>query len=165
MIIKSTYTNSSGQLVKQSYYDEGDLDGVLNDSDFEGTHAFCFCDGKLVLVNHPKVGWIPPGGHREEGENYLQTTEREVREETNMKVLHQEIIGYSVFETPTEISKQTRSLCIVEPYGEFVSDPDGEIREIKLIDPLEYKKYFDWGETGDRIMQRAIELYSNYKNK
>ncbi|KND47635.1 MAG: hypothetical protein AB201_01730 [Parcubacteria bacterium C7867-006] len=165
MIIKSTYTNKSGQLVKQSYYDEGDLDGVLNDMDFEGTHAFCFCDRKLVLVNHPKVGWIPPGGHREEGENYLQTTEREVGEETNMKVLHQEIIGYSVFETPTKISKQTRSLCIVEPYGEFVADPDGEIMEIKLIDPLEYKKYFDWGEVGDRIMQRAMELLNNHLNK
>jgi ADP-ribose pyrophosphatase YjhB (NUDIX family) len=162
MIIKSTFTNNFGQLVRQTYYDEGDLDGVINENDFGGVHAFCFCEGKMVLVNHPKIGWTPPGGAMEQGESYIQTTEREVKEETNMKVLHQELIGYSIFERPDKIVKQTRSFCIVEPNGEFVSDPDGEIMEIKLIDPLEYKKYFDWGETGDRIMQRAIELYNNY---
>ncbi len=27
-----------------------------------------------------------------------------------------------------------------------------------MIDPKEYKKYFDWGEIGDRIINRAVEL-------
>jgi hypothetical protein len=49
----------------------------------------------------------------------------------------------------------------VKPYGDFISDPDGSITEIKLIDPKEYKQYFDWGEIGERIIERAIEL----KNK
>ena len=54
--------------------------------------------------------------------------------------------------------RQTRSFCIVEPYGDFVSDPDGDITEIKLIDQRDYKQYFDWGKVGDRIMERAIEI-------
>ena len=53
---------------------------------------------------------------------------------------------------------QTRSVCIVEPYAPFVSDIDGDIAKIELIDPKDYKKYFDWGEIGDHIMARALEL-------
>jgi len=53
---------------------------------------------------------------------------------------------------------QTRSVCIVEPFGPFTNDPDGDITKIELIDPANYKKYFDWGEIGDHIMQRALEL-------
>ena len=50
--------------------------------------------------------------------------------------------------------------CIVEPYGDFQSDPDGDILEIKLIDPSDYKEYIKWGETGDHLMKRALELKS-----
>jgi hypothetical protein len=47
---------------------------------------------------------------------------------------------------------------MVEPYGPFTSDPDGDVTEIRLIDPADYKKYFDWGEVGERIMERALSL-------
>lgn len=87
---------------------------------------------------------------------------REVREETNMKVLYQEIIGYQDVYEPEKTIRQTRSFCVVEPYGEFVADPDGDITKIELIDPLDYKKYFDWSAIGDRIMQRAIELKKQF---
>ena len=163
MIIKSNYINTSGQKVEQEYYDEEDLVGKLDPKDFGGIHAFCFYNDKLILVNHPKKGWAPVGGGMEKGETYEETTEREVKEETNMKVLHQELIGYSIFKIEDgRIVKQTRSMCIVEPYGEFVSDPDGEIMEIKFIEPSEYKENFDWGETGERIMQKALELKKKY---
>jgi hypothetical protein len=32
------------------------------------------------------------------------------------------------------------------------------IKKIKLIDPKDYKQYFDWGKTGERMMARAIEV-------
>ena len=35
--------------------------------------------------------------------------------------------------------------------------PDG----LKLVDPKDYKQYFDWGRIGERIIERAVEL----KNK
>lgn len=162
MKLTSNFTNSSGEKVFQTYFDGEDLVEVLDKKNFGGSHAYCFCGDKLVLVNHPKGGWMPPGGGMEEGESVEQTVEREVMEETNMKVLHQELIGYSVFEMPTRNVKQTRSMCIVEKIGDFISDPDGEITEIKLIDPQDYKKYFDWGEIGDRIMQKALELKEEY---
>jgi len=37
------------------------------------------------------------------------------------------------------------------------------VTEIKLIDPKDYKQYFDWGEIGERIIERALELLSKYK--
>ena len=80
-----------------------------------------------------------------------------------MKVLHQELIGYQDIYEPNRIVRQTRSFCIVEPFGDFVVDPGGEITEIKLIDPKDYKQYFDWGEIGDRIMKRAVELEGKFQ--
>jgi len=131
----------------------------LGDKIFQGVHAFCFYNKKLIVVYADSKGhWGPPGGHIEKGESYEEAVIREVLEETNMRVLKQELIGYQdVYEKePKQIIRQTRSFCLVEPVGDFVSDPDGEITEIKLIDPKDYKKYFDWGEIGNRIMEQAI---------
>lgn len=165
MKLTNIYKSKSSGNIRQTYYDEDDLVGVFGEKDVHGSHAFCFLENKLVLVNHPSQGWSPPGGSSEIGETYIQTTEREVMEETNMKVLHHELIGLAVFDRPDKTIKQTRVMCIVEKVGEFVSDPDGEIMEIKLIDPQDYKKYFDWGEIGDRIMQRALELKDKCESK
>ena len=56
-----------------------------------------------------------------------------------------------------------RYVCTVRPYGKFVSDPAGGITEIKLIDPKDSKKYFDWGKIGERIINRATELLKDMK--
>ena len=77
-----------------------------------------------------------------------------------MKVLHQECIGYQDGEATGEnkIGRQFRMFCIVEPYGDFEKDPDGDIFEVKLIDPKDYREYIKWGEIGDRLMERALEM-------
>ncbi len=87
-----------------------------------------------------------------------------------MKVLKQRFIGCQDIAEPRGVVSQTRSVCIVEPYGPFISDPDGEVTKIELIDPKNYKEYFDWGEIGDHIMRRALalkaqmDLETNYVN-
>jgi ADP-ribose pyrophosphatase YjhB (NUDIX family) len=164
-VIKSTLTNKAGQLLDIIYYEGLDPNENLEGKILQGIHAFCFYGDKMVLVKHPKSGWMPPGGHIEERETVEETVIKEVMEETNMKVLHQELIGYQDIYEPDRTVRQTRSFCIVEPYGDFVSDPDGEITEIKLIDPKGYKQYFDWKEIGDRIMERALEMLKEYKEK
>ncbi len=82
-----------------------------------------------------------------------------------MNVLRQKFIGYQDIGEPKGIISQARSVCIVEPYGDFTVDPDGEVTEIKLIDPKENKKYFDWGVVGDRLMQRALEIKSQMQTE
>ena len=165
MKIKSTLTNKSGQILDYVYYEDIDPLQNLDDKVLQGIHAYCFYGDKMVLVKHPKSGWMPPGGHIENGEAIEGTVVREVKEETNMKVLHQELIGFHDIYEPSRIVRQTRSFCIVEPYGDFIADPDGEITEIKLINPKDYKQYFDWGEIGDRIMERALEMLNKYNEK
>ena len=161
MEIKSTLTYHSGQTL-EIIYSEGDPLLDLEDKILQGVHAFCFYKDKMVLVNHPKSGWMPPGGGIEAGESIEEAVAREVKEETNMKVIFQKLIGFQDVYEPTRVVRQIRSFCIVEPYGDFVSDPDGEITEIKLIDPDDYKQYFDWGKIGDRIIERAMELKENF---
>lgn len=158
MEIKSTLTSGTGEVLDVVYREDDPLKD-LEERVFQGVHGYCFYGDKLVVVYAEAKGyWTPPGGEIEESETYEQATKREVLEETNMNVLTQQLIGFQDVYEPKHIIRQTRSVCIVEPKGDFVSDPDGDITEIKLIRPEEYKQYFDWGEIGDRIMERALKM-------
>ena len=132
----------------------------IKDKDLQQSYGVCFYNQKLVIVSN-NGKWGLTGGHIEKGETPEVALEREVIEESNMKVLKQVPIGYQEVIKPDGTSDfQLRSFCIVEPIGEFVSDPAGSVTEIKLIDPKDYKNYFDWGKVGDRIMERAMEIYN-----
>jgi len=164
MEIKSTLTNGSGQKLDIVYYEDKNPNQDLDGKMLTGVHGFCFCNGKLVIVYaENKKYWTPPGGAIEPGETYEEAIIREIKEETNMKVLRQELIGFQDIYEPNRTIRQTRSFCIVEPYGDFISDPDGDITEIKLIDPKDLKQYIDWKEIGDRILEKALEMLKKYK--
>lgn len=158
MQIKNTFKNRSGQILDVIYNDIDD-EYDIKDKKITGVHAYCFYKDKLVVVYAEGKGyWTPPGGRVEAGETAREAVDRETKEEANMKVLKHSFIGYQDITEPKGLLTQTRSVCIVEPYGPFIADPDGDITKIELIDPKDYKKYFDWGEIGDHIMERALEL-------
>lgn len=158
MEIKSTLTNRSGQVLKVVYKDiHSELE--LEDKKIHAVHAYCFCGDKLVLVYSEEKGyWSPPGGAVEIGESVTDAVRREVKEETNMNVLKQRLIGCQDITEPKGVVSQTRSVCIVEPYGDFISDPDGDVTKIELIDPKDVEKYFSWGEIGDHILRQALAI-------
>jgi 8-oxo-dGTP diphosphatase len=165
MTIESTITNRSGQTLKVIYAESDPL-VALDGKVLKDVHAFCFYGHKLVVVYaEDKQYWTPPGGGIEVGESHEEAVVREVLEESNMKVMHQEFIGYQDIYEPGGIVRQVRSFCIVEPVGEFVADPDGEITEMRLIDPKNYRDYFDWGPVGERLMERALEMNRVYQRK
>lgn len=122
-------------------------------------HAYCFYQDKIVIVwAEDKQYWTLPGGAIEMGETIEMAVAREVKEESNMKVVKQVLLGVQdIFEGENVIS-QTRSVCLVEPYGSFISDPDGDITQVKLINPSELKQYVDWGKIGDHLLQRALKI-------
>lgn len=158
-----TQIQNKGKTYKVIYRDE-DPDKNLDGSILHGVHAYCFYKDKLVIVSNSEKLWTPPGGAIEKGETYEQAVIREIKEEANMKVLYQHYIGYQDvwFEEEKIISRQARVFCIVEPYGDFEKDPDGDISEIKLIDPKDYKEYIKWGEIGDHLMKRALRMKSAF---
>lgn len=160
MEIKSTIKSRLSGEVVVVYRDIESLE-ELDGHTVHGVHAYCFCGDELVIVYSDMKGyWTPPGGGVEPGETVKEAVVREVFEETNMHVLSQRIIGYQDISDPHRITRQTRSVCIVEPIGPFVADadPEGDVMEIKLIDPKDVKQYFDWGEIGDHTLARALEL-------
>lgn len=163
MELKSKLTNRLGQVLDYIYYEGLDPNENLEGKILQAVHGLCFCEDKLVIVYAENKGyWTFPGGGIESGETYEEAVIREVKEESNMKVLNQNIIGYQDIFEPDRIIRQTRSFCIVEPYGEFITDPDGDITEIKLIDPKDLKLYIDWKEVGDRILKKAVEMLAEY---
>ncbi len=148
-----------GKEYKLVWHDCDSFDEI-KDKDLQQSYGVCFYKNKLVITKGPN-GWSLVGGHIEKGETPEFALEREVQEESNMRVSKQIPIGYQEVIKPDGTSDyQLRSFCIVEPIGEFVKDPAGSVTEIKLIDPKDYKKYFDWGKIGDRIMERVMEIYN-----
>lgn len=146
-------------------YSDADLFDDLDISKCTQVYGVCFLGDKIVIgYNGKKKCWGLIGGTIEEGETLEQTLRREVEEESNMEVLSFLPIGHQKVTDTRDNSfyYQLRYVCTVKPYGPFVSDPDDSITEIKLINPKDYKQYFDWGSIGDRIMERALELRSEF---
>lgn len=152
---------SNGKIYKFIYYELADYSN-LDLAIVKQVYGVCFCQDKMVIVlNGKKRTWGLVGGQPEEGESIQQALTREVQEESNMQVLRWRPIGVQEVTDPDgNMYYQLRAACNVKPFGDFISDPAGTITEVKLIDPKDYKNYFDWGEIGDKIIQRAIQVRS-----
>lgn len=133
------------------------------------TYGVCFYKDKLIIAfgyfGGTGKSWGLIGGRIEKGETFEQTLRREVQEESNMTIISFKPIGYQKVIDLKDQSfiYQLRYACIVEPIGNFESDPDGTITEIKLINPKEYKEYLDWGQIGERIITRGFEIAQSMK--
>lgn len=130
------------------------------------TYGVCFYNDQFVIgYGGHKSSWGLIGGTIEKGETFEQTLRREIREESNMKIISHKPIGYQKVIDLKDQSfvYQLRYACIVEPIGKFEFDPTGAISEIKLIDPKEYRKYFDWGKIGERVITRGTEIAQSMK--
>jgi len=165
--MKITNNNLSYEGVKYVVeYSDADSFDDLDKSKCTQTYGVCFYDDKMVVAhNGHKDTWGLVGGTIEKGETFEETLRRETREESNMEVISFKPIGYQKVTDTRDTSEiyQLRYVCIVQPYGPFVGDPAGAVTEIKLIDPKDYKQYFDWGEIGERIVERSIELKEKLK--
>lgn len=163
MILTNTYKGHAGVEYVFEYQDADSFDHLDRDR-CKQTYAVCFCDDKMVIgYGGTKDAWGLIGGTIEEGEDFEQTLRREIKEESNMEILALLPVGYQKVtdNLGNEPFYQLRYVCLVKPYGPFVTDPADGITEIKLIDPADIKQYFDWGNIGDRIIGRALELKNN----
>lgn len=153
--------HAKGKLYKFRYYELGNYD-KLDPKKIKQIYGVCFYQDQMVIVlNGKKKTWGLVGGKPKDGENIEQAFEREVKEESNMQVLKWRPIGVQEVTDPDGRSYyQLRVACKVKPLGDFTSDPADTITEVKLIDPKDYKTYFDWGEIGEKIINRASQIKS-----
>ncbi len=160
-MIEEILTGHSGVEYRMQYEDCDDF-SILPYAECRQVYGVCFTpEQKIVVVYNGKKGtWGLPGGTIESGETFDQTFRREILEETNMEVLAWKPVGYQkVIDTrDASYAYQLRVVAEIKPLGEFVSDPAGSVSKIAIIDPSEYKKYFDWKRIGDRIMERALTI-------
>ena len=160
MTITEKYQGKSGVEYLFEYSETDDF-AALDQTKCRQAYGVCFYNNQMVIGwGGQKQNWGLIGGTVEEGETFEQTLKREIQEESNMEVLRARPIGYQKVTDTRDGSQfyQLRYVCAVQPYGPFVSDPAGSITEIKLINPKDYKQYFDWGQIGERIISRALEL-------
>ncbi len=165
LVIFDEWVDPEGKKWSFEYHNSDDFLGLPYDR-CKQCYGVCFYNEKMVIgYGGNKKSWGLIGGTIEKGETFIETLTREVEEESNMRVISAMPIGYQ--KVPNAYGEgdfyQLRFMAVVEPIGEFVSDPAGGITEIKLIDPKEYKSYFDWGTIGDEIIRRANELYLQSK--
>lgn len=165
MEIKSQF-EYAGKTAYVTYRDADSFDN-LKSKNVTQVYAICFWKNEIVLVHNKNSDSLSlPGGGSEKDETFEDCLKREIKEETNMKVLSFAPIGYQeVTDNESPAVYQLRYTCAVEPYGDFVSDPDGDVDGIKTIDPKGFKEHIKWGEVGDRIFERALELKNIYDNK
>lgn len=151
--------NYFGRIFKLEYWSVDSFDDLEKEK-CKQSYEVCFTGERMVIVFNKKNGsWILPGGTIENGESWDDTLIREVKEESNMEVLKYRPLGVQRVTNPEgSVDYQLRSVCLVEPYGQFVEDPDGSISKIKLIKPENYRMYMDWGEIGEAIVGRALKI-------
>ena len=154
----------AGKTSKVVYHDADSFDKV-DPKKTTQAYGVCFYEDKIVIgFGGKKKNWGLVGGTIENGETFVDTLKREIIEESNMEVLELLPIGYQEVINGGNYKIQLRYVCLVKPLGPFVKDPGGSIAAIKLINPKDYKKYFNWGEVGERIMERALELKSKLQH-
>jgi ADP-ribose pyrophosphatase YjhB (NUDIX family) len=173
--IKNSYKSPYSNDIWEFEYFETDDFSNLDKEKTGQCYAVCYLqnekgelENKICIVNNGKKrNWGLVGGTIEKGETFEETLKREIQEEGNLEVLEYRPIGYQI--AGTQSSKdwgyQLRYFVIARKIGEFISDPAGSVTEIAFIDPLDVKKYFDWGNVGEEIFRKAAEIFKEYREK
>lgn len=163
--LTNKYIGRSGDSYLFEYYQAESIEDLPKEQ-IKQVQIMAFHKDKLLIVNNANKfnTYGPVGGGVEPGESAEECLPRELKEESNMKVVEYRLIGYqrcTDLNNPEKLPEyQIRYFANVEPFGPFTPecDPDCDVTELLEIDPADYKKYFDWGEVGEDIMRRALEI-------
>lgn len=132
--------------------------------------GFCFDTlGNVLLLRQTEVpgkNWNIPGGHPESGETPDQTLEREVHEETTVRIGARGFIGYQeAINDTTNTEYQLRFAAIITDIEPQQIDPvKGVIHERRFVPPTEVMKHIIYPQYREAL-DAAIEWYEQHKTR
>ncbi|MBU3811200.1 MAG: 8-oxo-dGTP diphosphatase [Candidatus Niameybacter stercoravium] len=98
--------------------------------------------GNILVQNRVKSDWAGitfPGGHVERGESFVESTVREVREETGLNIWNLQLCGVKQFQT-NEGARYVVMLYKTNCFsGQLTASEEGEVYWIKADKLHEYK--------------------------
>jgi ADP-ribose pyrophosphatase YjhB (NUDIX family) len=150
-MIQNSYLDKNGKTYHLKYYECDDFSS-LDKTKVRQVYGVCYHNNKIVIC-FDGYNYTLPGGKPEQGESYLRTLNREIREESNMKLLKAVPIGY-VYVVEEDIYA-LRYACLVEAYGNFIKDPDETIKSIRLVKPSEFTDYIKWGKIAQELLKKS----------
>lgn len=114
-------------------------------------------DGKYVFCKHKdRDTWEVPGGHREVGENILDTAKRELHEETGALDFAIEQVGvYSVTAPDHFDGQETFGMLFCAEVKSFETELHSEIGKIEITDVLPER--WTYPSIQPRLLQYAME--------
>lgn len=122
-------------------------------------YGVCLYKNKVVLVSSDEENYNLPGGKMEKDETYDEAFKREIKEETNMKVINWKPIGFQIVTLPNGTKTwQLRLVAKVEKIGDFIKDPDGWVTKNKLCELKDLNLNIKYGQVGERLIKRTLEL-------
>ena len=120
-------------------------------------YGITFFENKLVLIYNSKRDiWGFPGGTIEQGESLKEALLREILEETELRLVSSEYLGYSYINA-NKNELQVFFYVEAEKIKDGFVDPDESVTKNEYIDPTETSQYIDWGQVGESLISKALE--------
>lgn len=124
-------------------------------------------DGRMLLKvdlkpNGKKVYALAGGTPEDYDTDRVATLVRELKEEVNTSIKSNvELVGYQLITGDNDRPPyaQVRMTAMIDSIGEVLPDPDnGETYERLLTTPSRAIELLKWGDVGERLINRAVEI-------
>ena len=104
-----------------------------------------------------KGEWSLPGGFIELGESAEEAVLRELREETNLRASHAQLLGVSTRQSPISGAVMVLGYLIDDWEGEADMRPDSDASELQFFAPS------DWPSLAFSVHRELLALYAQHK--